>query len=255
MDILSYPILDFDPAREAIIEPSRIIKRRDYSQKVLLCFFGDVIESLVRSGAAVKVDRLKSEMGDNPIYRMELNGAEFMMLHPGIGAPFSAACLEEMIARGCNEFIACGGCGVLDREIAVGHLLVIQSAVRDEGTSYAYLPPAVEVQADPDVVSSIENTLARNKVDYRLVKTWTTDAIYRETINRARSRRTLGCSIVEMEASAFMTVAQFRGVKFGQIVYGGDSVQEDGWDSRDWHTRDSIRESLFWLAAEALIDL
>ena len=255
MKIQTYPILNFDPAVDAIIEPSRIIKKRAYSSKVLLCFFGDVIENLVKTGAAVKVDRLISEMGENPIYQMELNGQPFMVLNPGIGAPFSAASMEEMIARGCNQFIACGGCGVLDREIAVGHILVIHSAVRDEGTSYAYLPPAEEVSADPKVLSMIEKTLNKNNVDYRLVKTWTTDAIYRETIGRTRLRKSQGCGIVEMEASAFMAVAQFRGVEFGQIVYGGDSVQEDGWDSRDWHTRESIRESLFWLAAEALIDL
>lgn len=255
MDISTYPILDFDPAKEAIIEPSRIIKKRDYSPKVQLCFFGDVIESLVQTGAAVKVDRVKSEMGENPIYQVELNGQTFMMLNPGIGAPLSAASMEEMIARGCNQFIACGGCGVLDREIAVGHILVIQSAVRDEGTSYAYLPPAVEVMAHPKILSAIERTLNKNNADYRLVKTWTTDAIYRETIDRTRLRKSQGCAIVEMEASAFMAVAQFRGVEFGQIVYGGDSVQEEGWDSRDWNTRGSIRKSLFWLAAEALIDL
>jgi uridine phosphorylase len=93
------------------------------------------------------------------------------------------------------------------------------------------------------------------KVGYRLVKTWTTDAVYRETIERTRLRKSQGCSIVEMETSAFMAVAQFRGVEFGQLLYGGDSVQEDGWDDREWQSRGNIRENLFWLAAEALIDL
>ena len=57
----------------------------------------------------------------------------------------AAGLLEEMIAWGCRKFIACGGCGVLAQEIAVGHLILVTSAVRDEGVSYHYLPPAREV--------------------------------------------------------------------------------------------------------------
>lgn len=250
-----YPILDFDPSPTAIIEPSEVLEKKDYSKKVLFCFFYDVFLNLVRSGKAVRVDHLTSEMGENPIYLLEHRGVEYMLVHPGVGAPIATACLEEMIARGCNQFIACGGCGVLNPEIAVGHVLVPKSAIRDEGTSYAYLPPAAEVTANQRVLISIENTLKRMKVDYREVKTWTSDAIYRETIERSRLRKSQGCSVVEMETAAFMAAAQFRGVEFGQLLYGGDSVQEDGWDDRGWQSRDSIRESLYWLAVEALIDL
>jgi uridine phosphorylase len=251
----SYPILDFDPAPTAIMEPSDVIEKRSYSRKVLICFFNDVINGLVSSGKAVRVDRLISEIGENPIYQLESRGIEYMLVHPGVGAPLATLCLEEMIARGCDQFIACGGCGVLDHEIGVGHVLVPESAVRDEGTSYAYLPPSTEVKADRRVIGSIENTLRRLNVDYRLIKTWTTDAAYRETIERSRLRKAQGCSTVEMETAAFIAVAQFRGVEFGQIMYGGDSVQEDGWDNREWQSRGSIRESLYWLAVESLIDL
>ena len=255
MEPQPYPILDFDPSHIAIIEPSQVIKKRDYSKKVLMCFFYDVIDKLVESGQAKKVDRLKSEIGDNPIYEVQLRDSQFMLVHPGVGAPLATICLEEMVARGCNQFIACGGCGVLNPEIAVGHVLVPESAVRDEGTSYAYLQPSAEVMANSRVLTLIEGSLNRMKVDYRLVKTWTTDAVYRETIERSRLRKSQGCSVVEMETSAFMAAAQFRGVEFGQLLYGGDSVQEDGWDNREWQTRESVRETLFWLAAEVLVDL
>lgn len=255
MEPQPYPILDFDPAPSAIIEPSEVVEKRNYSKKVLFCFFYDVFLDLVRSGKAVRVDHLISEMGENPIYQLEHRGCEYMLVHPGVGAPIATACLEEMIARGCDQFIACGGCGVLNPEIAVGHVLVPESAVRDEGTSYAYLPPSAEVTANRRVLKSIENTLKRLKVDYRMVKTWTTDAVYRETIERSRLRKSQGCSVVEMETAAFMAAAQFRGVEFGQLLYGGDSVQEEGWDNREWQSRGSIRESLYWLAAETLIDL
>ena len=70
----------------------------------------------------------------------------------------------------------------------------------------------------------MEDTLKAENVDYRLGKSWTTDAIYRETPGRRKLRVDEGCEVVEMEAAAFFAVAQFREIKLGQIVYGGDLV-------------------------------
>ena len=67
-----------------------------------------------------------------------------------------------------------------------------------------------------------------------------------------RARRVAeGCIVVEMEASAFFALAQFRGVTCGQVVYGGDLVSPEGWDFRDWVQRGDVRTALFWLAVEA----
>ena len=66
-------------------------------------------------------------------------------------------------------------------------------------------------------------------------------------------RQSEGCLTVEMEAAALFAVAQFRGVTFGQMLYGGDDVSGIDWDQRGWHSRASVREKLFWLAAEACL--
>jgi uridine phosphorylase len=167
----------------------------------------------------------------------------------------AASLLEETIARGCKKFVACGGCGVLDKNIAVGHLLLPVSAIRDEGTSYHYLPPSREVKMNPEALSTIERVLQRHGIDYLRTKTWTTDAIYRETENKAQAYLEEGCLAVEMEAAAFYAVAQFRDVKFGQILYGGDAVIPNAWDGRVWTSRKAIRRDLFWLAAEAVLEI
>ena len=145
---------------------------------------------------------------------------------------------------------------MLDREIAVGQFIVPTSEVRDEGTSYHYLPPSREVQPDPEAVAAIEEVLSAHQIPFRLGKTWTTDAPYRETIEKVKRRRAEGCITVEMEASAFFAVAKFRNIPLGQILYGGDDVSgEAEWDQRDWHSQFDIREQLFWLAAEACLEL
>jgi purine-nucleoside phosphorylase len=94
-------------------------------------------------------------------------------------------------------------------------------------------------------------TLELHHVPYKTVKSWTTDALYRETNDRRDLRVTQGCRIVEMEASAFFAVAAFRQVCFGQLVYGGDLVIPEGWDYRGWNDRKDDRMNLFHLAVES----
>jgi uridine phosphorylase len=85
-----------------------------------------------------------------------------------------------------------------------------------------------------------------------LGKTWTTDAIYRETRGRRKLRLEEGCEVVEMEAAAFFAVAQLREIELGQLVYGGDLVVPEGWDGREWHKRGDDRRLMFDLAVKAV---
>ncbi len=248
----TYPILEYDPAREAIIEPSRTIEPIGAPEHCVICFFLEVIEKLVEEGQARQIAAERSEMGEHPLYELSHGGRRLALFHPGVGAPLAAGLLDEIIARGCRKFIVCGGAGVLDRGIAAGHIVVPTSAIRDEGTSYHYLPPSREVAASIEGVAAIERTLAAQGVPYIIAKTWTTDAFFRETPAKVQLRKSEGCVTVEMEAAAFFAVAQFRGVVLAQMLYGGDDVSGTEWDTREW-SRLAVRERLFWLAAEACL--
>ncbi|MHB1356153.1 MAG: nucleoside phosphorylase [Anaerolineae bacterium] len=250
-----FPILEYDPSPNAVIEAAKIIERLDGITHCVLCYFKLVTEQLVNSGRATQIAMHGSEMGPLPLYTIEYDGQRVAVMQAPVGAPFAAALLEELIARGMTKFLVCGGCGVLDRQIAVGHLLVPTSAVRDEGTSYHYLPPAREVTADARVVQALVDVLTKHNHPYLLTKTWTTDAIYRETPALVRLRRSEGCLAVEMEAAAYMAVAQFRGVQFGQLLYAGDDISGEDWDHRGWQDRASVREQVFWLAVEACLSI
>lgn len=255
MNKAKFPILEFDPQREAILEPHNLVKRMVIPEECVICFFADVIEYLCDEKGAQVIAHSVSEIGNHPVYEMDFEGKRLAFFHPGIGAPLAAGLLEEMIARGCRKFVACGGCGVLDKEIAVGHLLVPVSAIRDEGTSYHYLAPTREVAMNPHAQMAIETVLKRHGLDYLRTKTWTTDAIYRETPAKSNLYLKEGCLAVEMEAAAFFAVAQFRQVAFGQILYGGDAVIPGAWDGRTWNSRKATRRNLFWLSAEAVFEM
>jgi len=250
-----YPILEHDTTRKAILEPSEILAPVDIAENCVLCFFQDVLSDLQEAGKIQQVFELGSEIGPNPVFEIVINGQRLAVMHAGIGAPLSAAFMEELIALGCRKFIACGGCGVLDDQVDLGQVIIPVSAVRDEGTSYHYLPPAREVAASDEAVSAIQATLDSYHIPYLLGKTWTTDGIYRETADKMALRLSEGCLTVEMETAAFCAVAQFRDVTFGQILYGGDDLTGEEWDRRDWQNQSSTREKLFWLAAEACLRL
>lgn len=255
MNPSEFPILECDPDAEGIIEPRRVIDPIEIPERCVICFFQEVFASLLEEERLREIVRQRSEIGTHPIYEMNLDGTPLALFHPGVGSPLAAALFEEVIARGSSKFIACGGAGVLDRNIALGHFVVPSSAVRDEGTSYHYLPAGREVPAHPQAVAALEGVLRRHDHPYLVGKTWTTDAVYRETPTKVQARRNEGCLVVEMEAAALFAVAQFRRVVLGQVLYGGDDVSGTDWDHRHWDSSLSVRKELFWLAAEACLQI
>jgi uridine phosphorylase len=249
------PILEFDPAPTAVIEPTEVIEPSDVPRHAVLCFFQDVITAVLAEHEGREIDHVVSEIGRTPIYELAYDGRRLALVHPGVGAPLVAGFMEELIARGVRAFVACGGAGVLVPDVAIGHVIVPTAAIRDEGTSYHYLPAGREALPTGQAVEAIVATLEHHHVPFITGKTWTTDALYRETRAKIDRRVAEGCLTVEMEAAALCAVAAFRGVAFGQLLYAGDDLSGDAWDDRGWDEHASGRELLFHLAAESVLRL
>jgi uridine phosphorylase len=239
----------------AKIEPSSFHKRIQGYEYCVIAFFREVLDGMEKEGRIKVVKLLNCETMNIPIYEMEIMGKKVHLSLGYVGAAGSAAFLEELIASGFSKFIVCGGAGVLRKDIAVGHLIIPTSAIRDEGVSYHYLAPAREIECNPEVIGKIEEELNKYKIDYIKGKTWTTDSFYRETEDKIELRKSEGCLTVEMEAAAFFAVARFRNVKLGQILYGGDDLSSMTWDSRKWHNKTEIRENLVDLSIRICVSL
>jgi len=247
-----YPILEYDPDPHGIIDIDIVEDAMpNMPERCVICFFRDVFERFSKQGLLTPLTTLSTEMGDHPVYLYTTVGHTVALLHQAMGASLAAFYLEELIALGGRKFVACGGAGVLDKKIAMGQLLVPVAAIRDEGTSYHYLPPAREVEPTPTVLAAIETVLKQRNVDYLLTKTWTTDGFFRETKGKMALRKAEGCLAVEMEAAAMFAVARFRNVEFGQILYSGDTIDDGEHDGRDWHKNRNVREALVEFAVEA----
>lgn len=250
-----YPILEFDPCRNSYLDPSKFIKAIDIPEYCVITFFREVIEERLNNGKLKQIANIHSESMDIPVYETEYDGKRVVLVLSYLGAPGAAAQIEELIALGCKKFIVCGGAGVLKSDIAVGHLIIPTSAVRDEGTSYHYIKPSREVECSKEAVEVIERELNKNGIKYIKAKTWTTDAIYRETKDKIALRASEGCATVEMEAAAFFAVAEFRNVELAQILYGGDNLGGEEWNGRKWSSRKDIRENLVDLSIKICLQL
>ncbi|HKH88965.1 MAG TPA: nucleoside phosphorylase [Acidimicrobiales bacterium] len=254
-------LLEFDPDTAAMIEPTshfgsgRGGEPDGLPEVAVACFFGDVVERIASERHARLVGHLSAEHGQHALWEIEHDGQLIAFFQPGLGAPLSVGFLEEVIAYGCRTIVACGGAGALNDDLALGHVVVVSAALRDEGTSFHYLPPSRIVEADPWVVERLEWWLEGQGVPHTSGMSWTTDAFYRETRSKVARRRAEGCITVEMEASALIAVAAFRRVRFGQLLYAGDSLAGEDWDHRGWVKAHDVREQLFWLAAGAAVDL
>jgi uridine phosphorylase len=246
------PILEYDANRAAVIEPDRDGPGVVLPSRCVMTFFADVADKYAAQEGCTVAGSTRWESGTFCVYQMEHKGVPVCFVHAHVGAPIVAGISEFLIAHGVRSVVACGGCGVI-APIPQGAILVPVSAIRDEGTSYHYLPPAREIALAPHAVSAIEQACAANGVRFTETKTWTTDAFFRETAGKVELRRSEGCQCVDMECSALAAVAEFRGITFGALFYSGDILATDGYEERDWWNDKSSREKLFLLALDAVV--
>lgn len=248
-----FPILEYDTEKNSVIKPNRH-NRALLPEICIMTFFSEVLADFIKKHNAVIKNTYKSEMGDFPVYVYEYKGIEMCVIQAVVGSASIAMMTDFLIGYGVKIIIACGGCGVLDN-IPAGDVIIPVTALRDEGASYHYLPPSREIQLDIDMISIIKNTLKEHDVPFIESKTWTTDAFYRETPDMIQYRKDEGCQIVEMECATIAAIAQFRNIKFGQLLYSGDILFDvSNYDEREYSSN-SAREKLFILALETAVNL
>lgn len=240
-----FPILEWDSQKKALIEPSFVIdKYPKLPQKLIITFFYDVLMRLLEEKQIQHAFTLR---GENTLDIYTFVDEDIAIIHGKLGGPACAGFLDELIALGAKDIMFCGGGGALREDLSVGKLIVVKEAIRDEGTSYHYVKPSRIIEANPQVYQHIMTTLDNEGVAHMLGRVWTTDAFFRETPDKIQLRMEEEALVVEMEQASMIAVAQFRNVLYGAIIYAGDDVSKETWDSRNWHNREDIRYHLVGL--------
>lgn len=250
----SYPVCEYDTSRDPIIKPTNFLTKT-LPSKCVITFFRKELNQLVEEKKLPVIGYLHSEILDIPIYEYSTPTERICITMAFCGAPGAVVTLEELRAMGCEKFIICGGAGSIKKDSKVGEIIVPVAAVRDEGTSYHYLAPSREVECHKETLDSVVSGLERLGIPYTTGKTWTTDAIYRETPEMIERRRNEGCITVEMEAAGFFAVSKYYDIPLAQLLYAGDDVSGEKWDTRNWNNQKSVRSNLLFTAVKLMEEL
>ena len=230
---MGVPLEEFDED-EPVLRPSPLEVDGRFPEAAVMCFFPEAIAELQRTGALVRIGAFSAELGGMSVFATP--DRSVAVFHPGVGGPLSAHCFEKAIASGVTRAIAVGGAGAIAPGFEKDDVLVVSAALRDEGASFHYVPASRVLRFDETEVRRLVDGLGAADIPARAGVTWTTDADYRETRARVARRRAEGCVAVEMEAASLAAVAQFRGVRYGHVLYSGDDLTGETWAERGWTT-------------------
>jgi uridine phosphorylase len=147
----------------------------------------------------------------------------------GIGAPVTATVAENAIAAGAEAIAMLGGGAALQTDIAPDAAVLPTEAIRDEGVSHHYLPSEEPVTATAPLVDELDAALSRAGFDTPRGTTWTTSAMYRETVPEVERYRDEGVVTLCMESAALWAVAAYRGADAATVHEVGDYLTPDEW--------------------------
>jgi uridine phosphorylase len=164
------------------------------------------------------------------MYAFEIAGTRFGIIGCAVGAAFSVLLAEQAFASGCELLISLSSAGQIIASELAPYFILIERALRDEGTSYHYLAPSRYAEADPALTAPVMAALLAADQKVQLGATWTTDAPFRETAAAIGAARAAGILAVEMEAAALYAFGKARGKKvlcFAQVTNQMGQIDND----------------------------
>jgi uridine phosphorylase len=232
------PILDNkSPSSASVFKPASLLRaarqQKGFADVEVpsICILdpdGDLVRQLRQKGLA-------KPFANWPCYHTALDtfmlgGQTVGIVGCAVGAPFAVLVAEELFASGCRYLISLTSAGEITHAgESTPYFVVIDRALRDEGTSYHYASPSEYSVADPALVASAIKALKSNNLRAYVGATWTTDAPFRETSDAIESARSKGILAVEMEAAALYTFARAQNAKVLCLAYVTNSMgQQDG---------------------------
>lgn len=163
------------------------------------------------------------------LLEIDIAGLRLGVVGRAVGAPFAVLVAEELAASGCELLVSMTSAGQVAENLGLPCLILIEEALRGEGTSHRYLPPGPVASADPALLAAARRGLAETGIAIQSGATWTTDAPFRETASSLATARAAGALAVEMEAAALYAFARAHGqavVCFAHVT--NQMAQNDG---------------------------
>jgi uridine phosphorylase len=232
------PLLDNkDPSSPSVLRPAALL-REARRQKGLtdvdvpaVCILdpdGDMMRRLRKEGRSKPFEGW-------PCYHTQLDafamaGQTVGIIGCAVGAPFAVLIAEELFASGCRFLLSLTSAGQITRSGPTPYFVIINRALRDEGTSYHYASPSDYADADAGLVARAVAALGKGKQLFFVGPTWTTDAPFRETAAAIEAARSKGALAVEMEAAALYAFARASGAAVLCLAHVTNAMGQAGED-------------------------
>ncbi|MDQ3167542.1 MAG: nucleoside phosphorylase [Chloroflexota bacterium] len=169
---------------------------------------GDVVRHLRRTDQATRSETWACYHTE--LWGTEVDGVPIGIVGCAVGAPFAVLVAEQLFASGCELLVSVTSAGLIETDAAVPRIILIERALRAEGTSSAYLPAMPYSEGDPVLLDQAAAGLGRAGLDFVRGTTWTTDTPYRETASALGAAAAAGIMAVEMEAAGLYAFAAAR---------------------------------------------
>ena len=162
------------------------------------------------------------------MFVLDLDGLVCGMIPRTIGGPYAVLIAEQLHASGTKLIIGLTSAGRVAPDLPLPGLVVATSAIRDEGTSYHYLPPAKEVACPSQITRSIERQLSTTGFAVRSGPVWTTDAPNRETNGQLQEWASEAVLAVEMQAASLFAFGEARKANVALVARVSNAVDHEG---------------------------
>jgi uridine phosphorylase len=206
-----------DYAAASVFEPANLLREARRQKHIPeakvpeICFLdpdGDILRTLRRDGRASLSAAWACYHTD--LYEFDHEGLQFGVIACAVGASFAVLLAEELFVSGCGLLLNMTSAGQIQARGNPPYFVVIDRAMRDEGTSYHYLPPSDFAEADPALVALAMDALSAGSTIVYQGASWTTDAPFRETATAIEAAKAQEILAVEMEAAALYAFARAR---------------------------------------------
>jgi len=212
MNVFKYPILKNKHYQQpSVFRPENLIREARRQKGLGTCKIpkvcvldpdGDLVKYLIQQDKARKNNCWACYHSN--LYNFRLDGLEIGLVPQVVGAAYAVLVAEQLFQSGCELLISITSAGLINTPKTSHKFALITEAVRDEGTSYHYLP-ADRLSVLPDELIQIFNSGSQEL--WFPAKSWTTDAPYRETQQAIDAMKAEKVTCVEMEAAALYAFA------------------------------------------------
>src|SRR5256886_1202437 len=232
------PLLDNkDPSSPAVFRPAAVLPEARRQKGLTdvevpsICILdpdGDMVRRLRKEGRSKPFEGWPCY--HSQLDAFELAGQTAVIIGCAVGAPFAVLIAEELFASGCRFLLSLTSAGQITPSGPTPYFVIINRALRDEGTSYHYASPSDYADADARLVANAAAALEKSKQLFFVGPTWTTDAPFRETAAAIDAARSKGVLAVEMEAAALYAFARASGAAVLCLAHVTNSMGQTGQD-------------------------